>query len=122
MLQLGHVFFGRPFLRERPRQHEFRFEHRPGGFDHAVERGGHPAHDRMLHPALDVGEDLAGIAFEPVAVEGLGDDPELDDEVAGEVLRLDLAAFFPPEAEQGGLVVAHDDPGIRAADEAAPMC
>ena len=43
--------------------------------------------------------------------------PELDDEVAGQVLRLDLAAFFPPEAEQGGFVIAHDDPGVRAADE-----
>ena len=54
-------------------------------------------------------------------VEGLGDDPELDDEVAGKVLRLDLAALFPPEAEQGGLVIAHDDPGVRAADEVAAI-
>ena len=38
--------------------------------------------------------------------------PELDDEVAGEVLRLGLAALLPPEAEQGGFVVAHDDPGV----------
>ena len=117
VLQLRHVFFGRPLFGERPRQHEFGLEHRPGGFDHAVEGGGHPAHDRMLHPALDLGEDLAGVAFVPVPVEGLGHDPELDDEVAGEVLRLDLAALFPPQAEQGGLVIAHDDPGVRAADE-----
>ena len=47
--------------------------------------------------------------------------PELDDEVAGEVLRLDLAALFPPEAEQGAFVVAHDDPGVRAADEVAAV-
>jgi hypothetical protein len=58
------------------------------------------------------GEDLAGVAFEPVAVEGLGDHPELDDEVAGEVLRLDLAPLFPPEAKQRGLVVAHDGSGV----------
>ena len=121
VLQLGHVFFGRALFGERPRQHEFGLEHRPGGLDHAVEGGGHPAHDRMLHPALDAGEDLAGVAFEPVAVEGLGDDPELDDEVAGEVLGLDLAALFPPQAEQGGLVIAHDDPGVRAADEVTAM-
>ena len=50
-----------------------------------------------------------------MAVEGFGDHPELDDEVAGEVLRLDLAALFPPQAEQRGLVIAHNDPGIRAA-------
>jgi hypothetical protein len=29
-----------------------------------------------------------------------------------EVLRLDLAPLFPPEAKQGGLVVAHDGPRI----------
>ena len=61
--------------------------------------------------------DLAGIALVPVPVEGLGHDAELDDEVAGEVLGLDLAALFPPEAQQGRLVIAHDDPGVRAADE-----
>ena len=44
-------------------------------------------------------------------------DAELDDQVAGEVLGLDLAALFPPEPEQGGLVIAHDDPGVRAADK-----
>ncbi len=76
----------------------------------------------MLHPALDRGEDLPGIAFEPLAIEGFRDRPELDDEVAGEVLGFYLAALLAPEAEQGGLVLAHDDPGIRAANEAAPMC
>jgi hypothetical protein len=50
----------------------------------------------MLYPALDPGEDLAGVAFEPVAVEGLGDDPELHDEVAGQVLRLNFTSFFSP--------------------------
>ena len=34
-----------------------------------------------------------GIAFKPVAVEGLGYRPELDYEVAGEVLRLGLVRF-----------------------------
>ena len=51
------------------------------------------------------------------SVERLGDHPELDDEVGGEVLRLDLAAFLPPEADQGAFVIAHDGPGIRAAYE-----
>ena len=96
VLQLRHIFFGRAFLGEGPRQHEFGFENRSGGFNHAVEGGRHPTHDRMLDPALNRGEDLAGVAFEPVAVEGLGNQPELDDEVAGQVLRLDFAALFPP--------------------------
>jgi hypothetical protein len=75
----------------------------------------------MLDPTLDVGEDLAGIAFEPVAVEGLGHDPQLDDKVGGVVLGLDLTALFSPKAEQGRLIVPHDGSGVRAADEAAPM-
>ena len=94
-------FSAAALFRERPRQHEFGLEHRPGGLDHAVERSGHPAHDRMLHPTLDPGEDLAGVAFEPVAVEGLGHDAELDDEVARQVLGFDLAPLFAPEADAG---------------------
>ena len=31
--------------------------------------------------------------------------------------RLDLAALFPPQPQQGGLVVAHDHPGVGAADK-----
>ena len=58
----------------------------------------------MPNLALDVFEDLAGIALVPVPIERFGHEAKLDDEVAGEVLRLDLAAFLPPEAEQGGLV------------------
>ena len=89
MLQLRHIFFGRALLGERPRQHELGLEHRPGGFDHAVEGGRHVADDGMPDPTLDVGEHLAGVAFEPVAVEGFGDDAELDNEVAGEVVGLE---------------------------------
>jgi len=122
MMSGRRVFFSRPLFGERPGQHELGLEHRPGAFNHAVEGGGDPADNRMLHAALDRGEHLAAIAFEPVAVEGFGDHPELDDEVAGEVLRLGFAALFPPEAEEGGLVIAHDNAGVGAADEAAPMC
>ena len=114
-------FSAAAFLRERPRQHELGLEDRAGPLDHAVEGGRHPALDRMKHLALHLGDDLAGIAFVPVPVEVLGHGAELDDQVIREVLRLDLAALFPPKAEQGGFIVAHDDPGIRAADEAAPI-
>ena len=67
--------------------------------------------------SLDVGDDLPGIGLVPAAVKLLGGQAELDDEVAGEVLRLDLAPLFPPKAKQGRLVIAHDDPGVGAADE-----
>ena len=52
-----------------------------------------------------------------MSVESFGRHAKLDDEVSGQVLRLGLASFLAPEADQGGLIVAHDDPGIRAADE-----
>ena len=63
----------------------------------------------------------AGIALVPGAVEVLGRGPELHDEVAGQVLRLGLAPFLAPEADQGGFVAAHDDPGVGAADEGAAI-
>ena len=73
---------------------------------------------------LDVGDDLTGIGLVPAPIKVFGDRPELDDEVAGQVLRLDLAALFLPQPDQGGFVVAHDDPGVRTADEVAalPVC
>ena len=89
----------------------------PVALDHAVEGGRHPSLDRMKHLALHLGDDLAGIALVPVPVEVLGHGAELDDQVVRQVLRLDLAALFPPQPEQGGFIVAHDDPGVRAADE-----
>ena len=61
--------------------------------------------------------DLAGIALVPVPVEVLGHGAELDDQVAREVLGLELAALLPPQPEQGGFVTAHDDPGVGAADK-----
>ena len=75
----------------------------------------------MSDVLLNVGDDLPGIGLVPTAVQLLGHRPELDDEVAGQVLRLSLAALFPPQAEQGGFVLAHDDPGIGTADEGTPI-
>ena len=75
----------------------------------------------MLDPALDVGDAPAGIALVPGAVELLGRAAELHNEVAGQVLRLGFAAFLAPKADQGGFIAAHDDPGVRAADECAAI-
>jgi hypothetical protein len=66
----------------------------------------------MLDSALHVADLPAGVALVPGAIELLGCSTELHDEVAREVLRLGLASFLPPKLNQGGLVVAHDDPGI----------
>jgi hypothetical protein len=75
----------------------------------------------VQNPTLDVFDGLAGIALVPGPIERLGHQAELDDQVAGQVLRLDFAALFPPEAEQGGLVGAHDHAGVGAADEGTAM-
>ena len=65
--------------------------------------------------------DLPGIELVPAPVQILGDGPKLDNEVPGQVLRLDLASFLPPQPHQGDLVIAHDDPGVGAADEGAAV-
>ncbi len=119
MLQLRHVFLGRRFFRERPRQHELGLEDRPGRFDPAIQGGRHPAQRWMPDLVLDIREDLAGIGLIPASVQLLGRDAELDHEIARQVLGLDLAPLLPPQPEEGSFVVAHDDPGVRATDEVA---
>ena len=47
--------------------------------------------------------------------------PELDDKVAGEVLRLNLAALFLPQPQQSGLILTHDSAGVRTADEVSTV-
>jgi hypothetical protein len=71
----------------------------------------------MDNVPLNVRDRLAGVALVPVPIEVLCHQAEPDDEVGGEVLRLGLAPFFAPDAEQGGFIVAHDHPGVRAADK-----
>jgi hypothetical protein len=100
--------------------HELGLEYRFGARHDAVKRCPHPLDDRVTHPPLNLRDRLPGVALIPVPVEGLGRDPKLDDEVAGEVLRLGLAALLAPEAHQGGFIGPHDDAGVGAADEAAP--
>jgi hypothetical protein len=58
---------------------------------------------------------LAGITFVPMPIESLRCHPELDKEVAGEVLRLEVPPLFPPESKQGGFVIPHNDAGVGAA-------
>ncbi len=50
----------------------------------------------MPHAPLDIRDHLTGVRFVPASVEVLRHDPELDDEIAGQVLRLDLTALFAP--------------------------
>ena len=68
--------------RQGPGQHEFRFEHRPAANDHAVKGCPHPSDHRMSEPMLHASDGLPSVALEPIPVESLGCQTELDDEVA----------------------------------------
>lgn len=75
----------------------------------------------MLNPPLDILNGEASIACVPAPVEVLGDNPQLDDQIVGEVLWLNLAALLSPQPNQHCLIATHDDPGIRAAEKSAPF-
>ena len=93
------------------------FEHGFSALHDAVKGRGHPGNSRVFDPALNIFDDPPGIALVPGAVERLGGDAELHDEVAGQVFRLGLAALLAPKPNQRSFIGPHDDPGVRAADE-----
>ena len=100
-------------LRERPGQHELGLEHRAAGVDQAVQRRRHPFMDGMQDPPLHVLDGVAGIALVPAPVEVLGDGAELDDQVVGQIFRLDLPSLLAPEPNE----VASSLPMITRASE-----
>jgi hypothetical protein len=57
-------------------------EHGVDAVDESVQRRGEISMDRVLDPALDVGDGSASVAFVSVPVERLGGDAKLDNEVA----------------------------------------
>ena len=73
----------------------------------------------MVHPLLDVFHRMAGVHFVPTTVQILGRPPELDDQIAGQVLWLDLTALLAPETKESSFIMVHDYAGVRAADEGA---
>src|SRR5262249_41850705 len=46
---------------------------------------------------------------------------ELHHEIAGKVLWLNLTALLAPQTHEGRFIAAHDDPGVRPADERAAI-
>src|SRR5262249_22484769 len=117
VLHLGHVLFGRCLLGERPRQHELGLEYGFHAVHDPIQGGPHPGNGRMPDVALHVAHLPASIALVPGAVELLGRPPEPHNEVTREVLRLGLASFLAPQADQSGLIITHDDSGVRATDK-----
>jgi hypothetical protein len=66
----------------------------------------------MPDPLLHGDKYLSGIGLIPAPVQVLSGNAKLDNEIAREVFRLDLAALFPPEPEKGSFILAQDDPGV----------
>src|SRR5664279_2124481 len=115
------MLFRGGLFRERPRQHEFGLEHRLRLFDQAIEGGGHPRNGWMRNALLHRSQPVTGVALIPMPVELLGDEAQLDDQLARKVRRLDFTALFAPKAEESGFVAPHNDPSVGAADKAAPI-
>jgi len=113
-------FSAAPSSEKIPWQHELGLEYRAGGLDPPVQCRCHPAVHRVKHLSLYICDRLAGVHFVPAMVQSLGRGAQLHYQIGREVFRLHFAAFFLPQPEQGGLVIAHDDSGVRAADKAAP--
>src|SRR5215469_5351293 len=111
------MLFGGGFLGEIPRQRELGLEHSSDRLNPAIKSCGHPTVNAVKNMALDIGNGLAGVLLVPLPVQWLRHGAELDKEVARQVFRLDLPALFLPKPNQRRLVVAHDDPGIRAANK-----
>jgi DNA-binding XRE family transcriptional regulator len=75
----------------------------------------------MESPPLYVRNEVASIPLVPIAIQLLRRGAELDDEFPGQILGLDFTTLFPPKPVQPVSVIAHDYPGVRAADERASI-
>jgi hypothetical protein len=96
---------------------ELGLEHLATGVQHPVKCCGHPFVDRVSEVLLDVSDGAASIAFVPAPIQVLRDDPKLDEQISGQVLRLKLAALFAPKPNERGLIIAHDNAGVRTANK-----
>jgi hypothetical protein len=63
--------------------------------------------------------DLPGVLLTRVPVQLRGHGTELNQEVIRQVFGIDLDPLFLLKADHRRLVLAHDDTGVRAADEQA---
>src|SRR5262249_6849544 len=100
---------------------ELGLENGARAFHDAIEGCGHVRDSRVPDTGLHSAHVAAGIALVPGPIEVLGHGPELHDQVAGEILRWRFPALLAPEPDEGCLFVAHNDAGVRAADEGAAV-
>jgi hypothetical protein len=72
-------------------------------------------------PNADIPDPVPGIAFIPEPIELLGCRSELDQQIAGQVLRGHLAPLLAPKTKGGIFVLPHDDASVRAPNEGFPV-
>ena len=75
----------------------------------------------MADVLLALRDCLGCAALVPVPVQVLCGPAELDHQVFREILRLNLAPLFPPQPNEIGFILAHNDAGVRAANERAAL-
>src|SRR6516165_3036453 len=75
----------------------------------------------MADLLLNIGKNLSGIGVVPAPVQLLGRNTKLDNEIGGQVLRLDLATLLPPQPGQRPLISPHNDASVGSANEIAAM-
>jgi hypothetical protein len=75
----------------------------------------------MAYSPLNVGNHLAGVGLIPAPIKVFSHRAQLDDKIAGQIIRFGLAALFAPKLEQRLLAIAHNDAGVRAADKRAAI-
>jgi hypothetical protein len=68
--------------------------------------------DPMESPSLDVRDEMASVLLVPKPIQLLRHGAKLNDEVAGQILGLDVATFFLPKPVKLFSVIAHDDSGV----------
>ena len=73
----------------------------------------------MAPPHLHVGDKLPRLGLVPAPVQVFRGKTELDRQIPRQILGLDLAPLLPPKPQQSSLVIAHNDPGVGAADKVA---
>lgn len=98
----------------------FVFDHRP---PLALREAGDDANDpdRLAAICWHCDQSPSRVTLEPAPVQLLCRAAELDEKIAGEILRLDLTALLLPQPDECTLVRTHDGPCIRAAEIGFPI-
>jgi hypothetical protein len=75
----------------------------------------------MLYLLLHVRNGVASVALEPVPVQVLGGQAELNHQIVTELFGFELAPFLKPQSGKTGFIITHDHPCVRTANKSSPI-